>query len=166
MSHNTYTNSKEFHMNEQTDFSLDIFRKEVFINVSYNNEEGVFKFDYCDSAGSSCALLDVHEKCVIVYILNDNTGCDLSFYGIAFSNPFNGIITDAKISNNGKQIYLYDPFEKCESKNDEDFSVSFEFMFTYQRPPSGVKYQSKKLLLISSDPEIANKGETCPPPSH
>ncbi|ROQ30576.1 DP-EP family protein [Gallaecimonas pentaromativorans] len=141
--------------------SITLCKKEVIITASYDNITRCFIFDYCNPKGESCSSLEIEEPSKIVYKLVDNTGCGLKFAGVAFSNPFNKVITKSIISPDKESITLIDPFDlRSESEN----IVSFEFMFSHTHSLDGEEYNH--LLLISSDPEVSNKGENCPPPSH
>lgn len=136
-------------------------KHEIDVTVSYDEVSSTFNFNYCNSEGGACASFEVEEACTITYNLVDKTSLGLSFFGVAFSNPFNGVITKAFMGHNNQSITLVDPYD---IRSETQKSVSFEFMFSHKKSPSGEL--NNNLLIISKDPQVSNKSETCPPPGH
>lgn len=136
------------------------------ITVIINGDEtNGFSFTYEDK-GTSCECVIAHGPCYLAYTIEDNTtqqDFSFSFDGVAFSNPFNNIITEAKIINNGKTIVLTNPYD-VSSPIPGECRVGFQFGFSYKTSPSGCK--AKNLLLLSADPQVINDQDTTLPGGH
>lgn len=130
--------------------------KEISVSICGNEKEG-FSFIYEDN-GESCECVVANEPCYLQYTIKNNetqSNYCFSFDGVAFSNPFNNVITEAKIINNGNSIVLTNPFDVCK-RTSEEYRVGFQFGFSFKKSPSGLP--AKNLLLLSADPEVVNEG--------
>ena len=122
----------------------------INLTVAYSKEAG-FSFNYENCEGGTVV---VSQACYLEYNLIDKTDFDLSFAGVAFSDPFNNVITRVDLKKN--TVTLMDPF----SCNDKE--VSFEFGFNIGHSPNGEDKHG--LLLLSADPQVINRDPGCPPP--
>ncbi|EKE73745.1 DP-EP family protein [Gallaecimonas xiamenensis] len=138
--------------------------KHINVHITGNEVTG-FKFLYEDNK-ESCEQVTVDGPCYLEYCIKENgTQRDYGFKfdGVAFSNPFNNVITEAKISPDGQKIKLTNPYD-VNSSTSEDYSVGFQFGFSFTNAPSGCK--AKNLLLLSADPQVINQGDpTMPTPA-
>ncbi|WP_285163382.1 DP-EP family protein [Shewanella goraebulensis] len=106
----------------------------VTVNLNVN---GAPVFTYSDEN------IVINEETTITYALTDNTGKGLKFNGVAFCNPFDGIIDSVNVINNGDSIELTDT-DKIVG------TTSFQFILTNT---------VNTLLLVSADPQVINKNK-------
>lgn len=135
---------------------------DVIIN---GDEENGFTFTY-ESEGKSCECFIANGPCRLEYTIQDSAAqrdYGFAFDGVAFNNPFNNVITEANIINNGQTIVLTNPFD-VSSPIPGKCQVGFQFGFSFQKTPSGCK--AKNLLLLSADPQVINEHNTTLPGGH
>ena len=84
----------------------------------------------------------VEQQQTISYQLTDNTNKGLKFIGAAFEKPFNKVIDDVWIQNNGQQINLLD-LDKVVGK------ARFRFVLSNNE---------NSLMVLSPDPQIISRG--------
>lgn len=146
------------------DKHLNYPTKKIGVTITGNDTNG-FSFTY-EAEGESCECVIARGPCYLEYTLQDSAAqrdYGFAFDGVAFSNPFSNVITEAKIINNGKTIILTNPYD-VSSPVPGECSVGFQFGFSFQTPPSECK--AKNLLLLSADPQVINQQDTTLPGGH
>lgn len=135
--------------------------KQINVIISGDEQNG-FNFVY-EAEGQSCECVIATGPCYLAYSILDNAtqrDYGFAFNGVAFSNPFNNVITEAQILNGGQTIVLTNPYDVSKATSDQ-YSVGFQFGFSFKNAPGGSK--AKNLLLLSADPEIINQDDTTLP---
>ncbi|WP_406666173.1 DP-EP family protein [Gallaecimonas sp. GXIMD1310] len=139
--------------------------KHIRITISGDEQNG-FTFIYADHQGD-CECVIADGPCYLEYTIERNETQQqygFAFDGIAFSNPFNNVITDATIANGGRTITLTNPYDVSKETSD-NYSVDFQFGFSFKNAPGGSK--AKNLLLLSADPQVINQRDpTSPAPEY
>ncbi len=109
------------------------------VSLNSNNEP---EFNYTKDGLAVTGDFIVEQEQTISYQLVDKTSKGLKFTGAAFDKPFNKIIDDVWIQNNGLQINLLD-LDKVVGK------TNFRFVLSNSE---------NSLQLLSPDPVIINRG--------
>ncbi|WP_417359365.1 DP-EP family protein [Gallaecimonas pentaromativorans] len=138
--------------------------KKINVIITGNEIDG-FSFIY-EAGGESCECVIVNGPCYLEYTIKDSSAqqdYEFAFNGVAFSNPFNNVITEATIIKNGQTIVLTNPYNVCKSTSD-NYSVNFQFGFSFRKNPNGKV--AKNLLLLSADPEVVNENDIGLPGGH
>ena len=113
---------------------------EFVLTVSLNNDNEP-EFNYTKDGIAVTGDFVVDQEQTISYQLIDKTNKGLKFTGAAFVKPFNKVIDDVWIQNNGQQINLLD-LDKVVGK------TSFRFVLSNS---------DNSLMILSPDPQIINR---------
>ncbi|WP_417354656.1 DP-EP family protein [Gallaecimonas pentaromativorans] len=130
----------------------------VNVIVDIDNNTGNCSFKYYlfnpnnpdNPVGEETSTITVNGPSVIIYNLYKAPE-GMHFLGAASKTPYNGVIEQAFVNPTGSQIIL------------EDLHVMEESASIHLI----IGNSSNKLLLMSPDPQVINKGDIkCPPPGH
>ena len=115
----------------------------INVIVTLENNQPIFSYTDENNHPRSGDVI-VTENAQIYYQLVDQTGKGLKFVGAAFSTPFDGVIDQVQVVNNGNTLQL----------NDNDQVIgNTEFRLILSN--STVEFGSH--LLLSPDPQVVNR---------
>lgn len=114
---------------------------EFTLTVTLKNNEPDFNYTQDGLPVTGSVVANTSE--IISYQLIDQTGKDLKFIGAAFDTPFDNVIDNVNVSENGLELQLLD-LDKTPGK------TGFRFIL------SSI---GSNLLISSPDPQVINQGE-------
>ncbi|MCL1093109.1 DP-EP family protein [Shewanella kaireitica] len=115
----------------------------VDFTLTVTLKNNVPDFNYTQNGLPVTGSVVANESEIIRYLLVDQTGKELKFIGAAFDTPFDNVIDNVNVSENGLELQLLD-LDKTPGK------TGFRFIL------SSI---GSNLLISSPDPQVVNRGQ-------